>query len=220
MTGPGSSAWLSLIWRDVRLAWTGGGLWLPIVFYLAVATLFPFVVGPDKALLARTGGGVLWIAALLASLLPIERLILPDRQSGVLDQLALRGWSDEWLALTKITGHIAGFGLPLLLATPVALVLMGVPDGKMGILFWGLALAMPALAGLGVTISALTAGLTGAAALGGLLLVPLSVPLLIFGAGTLGENPGSAMQLLAATSIAMTALSPFAAGAALRAARD
>ncbi len=213
------SAFLSLIWREVRLAWTGGGLWLPIIFYLAVATLFPFVVGPDKALLARTGGGVLWIAALLASLLPIERLILPDRQAGVLDQLALRGWSDEWLACAKIAGHIAGFGLPLLLATPIALVLMGVPDAQMGTLFWGLAIALPALAGLGVTIAALTAGLSGAAALGGLLMVPLAIPLMIFGAGTLGDNPGNALQLLGATSLALTALSPFTAGAALRAAR-
>ncbi len=208
-----------LVWRDVRLAWTGGGIWLPVVFYLAVATLFPFVVGPDKALLARTGGGILWIAALLASLLPIERLILPDRQAGVLDQLALRGWSDESLAVAKIVGHILGFGLPLLLATPVALVLMGVPDTQMAVMFGGLALALPALAGLGVTIAALTAGLSGAAALGGLLMVPLAVPLLIFGAGTLGDNPGNALQLLGATSLAMTALSPFAAGAALRAGR-
>jgi heme exporter protein B len=208
-----------LVWRDVRLAWTGGGIWLPVIFYLAVATLFPFVVGPDKALLARTGGGILWIAALLASLLPIERLILPDRQAGVLDQLALRGWSDESLAVAKIVGHILGFGLPLLLATPVALVLMGVPDTQMAVMFGGLALALPALAGLGVTIAALTAGLSGAAALGGLLMVPLAVPLLIFGAGTLGDNPGNALQLLAATSLAMTALSPFAAGAALRAGR-
>ena len=70
----------SLILRDIRHAWTGGGLWLPVVFYLAVATLFPFAVGPDHALLARTGGGILWIAALLSSLLPIERLILPDME--------------------------------------------------------------------------------------------------------------------------------------------
>lgn len=213
------SGFFQIVWRDMRLAWTGGGLWLPVVFFLAVATLFPFVVGPDKALLARTGGGVLWVAALLASLLPIERLILPDRQAGVLDQLGLRGWSDEGLAAAKIAGHIAGFGLPLLLATPVALVLMGVPDAQMATLFWGLALAMPALAGLGVTIAALTAGLSGAAALGGLLLVPLAIPLLIFGAGTLGDHASNALQLLGATSLAMTALSPFAAGAALRAGR-
>jgi heme exporter protein B len=210
----------SIIWREVRLAWTGGGLWLPIVFYLAVATLFPFVTGPDKALLARVGGSILWIAALLASLLPIERLVLPDRQSGVLDQLHLRGWADEWVAAAKIAGHIVGFGIPLLLATPIAIALLGVPDDKAGTLLLGLALALPALAGLGVTIAALTAGLNGASALGGLLLVPLAIPILIFGAGTLDENPGSALQLLAATSLAMTALAPFAAGAALRAGRE
>jgi heme exporter protein B len=210
----------SIIWREVRLAWTGGGLWLPIVFYLAVATLFPFVTGPDKALLSRVGGSILWIAALLASLLPIERLVLPDRQSGVLDQLHLRGWADEWVAAAKIAGHIVGFGIPLLLATPIAIALLGVPDDKAGTLLLGLALALPALAGLGVTIAALTAGLNGASALGGLLLVPLAIPILIFGAGTLDENPGSALQLLAATSLAMTALAPFAAGAALRAGRE
>jgi heme exporter protein B len=210
----------SIIWREVRLAWTGGGLWLPIVFYLAVATLFPFVTGPDKALLSRVGGSILWIAALLASLLPIERLVLPDRQSGVLDQLHLRGWADEWVAAAKIAGHIVGFGIPLLLATPIAIALLGVPDDKAGTLLLGLALALPALAGLGVTIAALTAGLHGASALGGLLLVPLAIPILIFGAGTLDENPGSALQLLAATSLAITALAPFAAGAALRAGRE
>jgi heme exporter protein B len=157
---------------------------------------------------------------LLASLLPIERLVLPDRQSGVLDQLHLRGWADEWVAAAKIAGHIIGFGIPLLLATPIAIALLGVPDDKAGTLLLGLALALPALAGLGVTIAALTAGLHGASALGGLLLVPLAIPILIFGAGTLDANPGSALQLLAATSLAMTVLAPFAAGAALRAGRE
>ena len=203
----------------MRIAWTGGGLWLPVIFYLAVATLFPFVTGPDKALLARTGGGILWIAALLATLLPIERLILPDRQSGVLDQLAVRGWSEELIAAAKIAGHIIAFALPLLLATVVASALIGLPEDQLRTLLVGLALALPALAGLSVTIAALTAGLSGASALGGLLLVPLAIPILIFGAGTLSESPGNAMQLLAATSLAIAALSPFAAGAALSAAR-
>ncbi|MGL5840018.1 MAG: heme exporter protein CcmB [Sphingorhabdus sp.] len=210
----------AIAWREVRLAWTGGGLWLPIIFYLAVATLFPFAVGPDKALMTRVGGSILWIAALLASLLPIERLVLPDRQAGVLDQLHLRGWADEWTAAAKIAGHIGGFGVPLLMATPIAIVLLGVPDDKVWTLLIGLAFALPALAGLGVTIAALTAGLNGASALGGLLLVPLTIPILIFGAGTLDDNPGNALQLLAATSLAITALTPCAAGAALRAARD
>jgi heme exporter protein B len=210
---------LSLIARELRIAWTGGGLWLPVIFYLAVATLFPFVTGPDKALLARTGGGILWIAALLSSLLPIERLILPDREAGILDQLAVRGWTDEMVATVKIVGHIAAFGLPLLLASVIASALIGLPEGQLGTLLLGLALALPALAGLGVIIAALTAGLHGASALGGLLLVPMAIPLLIFGAGTIGEDPGNAMQLLAATSLAMLAISPFAAGAALRSAR-
>jgi heme exporter protein B len=209
----------SLVLREVRLAWTGGGLWLPIIFYLAVATLFPFVTGPDKALLGRTGGGILWIAALLATLLPIERLVLPDRQSGVLDQLALRGWSDEMLAAAKIAGQLIAFALPLLLSTIVASALIGLPEDRLVTLLLGLALALPALSGLSVTIAALTAGLNGASALGGLLLIPLAVPILIFGAGTLAESPGNAMQLLAATSLAIAALSPFAAGAALRAGR-
>jgi heme exporter protein B len=209
----------SLVAREIRLAWTGGGLWLPVIFYLAVATLFPFVTGPDKALLARTGGGILWIAALLATLLPIERLILPDRQSGVLDQLALRGWSDELVATAKIVGQYFAFALPLLLATVVASALIGLPEAKLMTLLIGLAIALPALSGLSVTIAALTAGLNGASALGGLLLVPIAIPLLIFGAGSLSESPGNAMQLLAATSLAIAALSPFAAGAALRAGR-
>ena len=212
-------AFASLVAREVRLAWTGGGLWLPVVFYLAVATLFPFVTGPDKALLARTGGGILWIAALLATLLPIERLILPDRQTGVLDQLSIRGWSDELVATAKITGQLFAFALPLLLATVVASALIGLPEAKLMTLMLGLALALPALSGLSVTIAALIAGLNGASALGGLLLVPIAIPLLIFGAGTLSDSPGNAMQLLAATSLAIAALSPFAAGAALRAGR-
>jgi heme exporter protein B len=161
----------------------------------------------------------LWIAALLATLLPIERLILPDRQAGILDQLALRGWSDELVATAKIIGQIFAFALPLLLATVVGSALIGVPEAQLGTLLLGLALALPALSGLSVTIAALTAGLSGASALGGLLLVPITIPLLIFGAGTLSENPGNAMQLLAATALAITALSPFAAGAALRAGR-
>jgi heme exporter protein B len=210
---------LRLVSREVRQSLIGGGIWLPVIFYLAVATLFPFVTGPDKALLARTGGGILWVAALLASLLPIERLVLPDREAGILDQLTIRGWSDEVVASAKILAQVIAFGVPLLFASVVASVLIGLPDGKLPTLLLGLALAIPALAGLGVTIAALTAGLHGASALGGLLLVPLAVPILIFGAGTLDATPGNAMQLLAATSLAMLAITPITAGAALRAAR-
>ena len=86
---------MALIARELRQALTGGAAALPVVFFLLVATLFPFAVGPDGPLLARTGGGALWMAALLAALLPVDRLVAPDQASGVLDQLALRGISEE-----------------------------------------------------------------------------------------------------------------------------
>ena len=98
---------LTLIARDTGFAYRSGGAWLPLAFLLMVATLFPFAVGPDTALLARTGGGVIWIAALLAALLPIDRLILPDRDSGLLDQLVLRGMSDELIAIARASGVMA-----------------------------------------------------------------------------------------------------------------
>src|SRR3546814_4845827 len=91
MSGP----LLKIIARDTSFAYRSGGAWLPVAFLLMVATLFPFAVGTDTALLQRTGGGVIWIEGLLAALLPIDRLIMPDSDSGVLDQLALRGMADE-----------------------------------------------------------------------------------------------------------------------------
>ena len=115
---------LALIARDVRLAYDRGGVALPIVFFLLVATLYPFGVGPDGPLLAKTGGGVLWIAALLAALLPIDRLVAPDMDQGVLDQLAIRGITDESVALAKFAGHWLGFGPPLMLAAIPASALL------------------------------------------------------------------------------------------------
>jgi len=209
-----------LVEREVRNAWSGGNLWMPIIFFVSIAVLYPFAVGPDAKLLMVTGGGVLWIAALLAALLPIERLILPDRENGFLDQLIVRGYSDEWIALAKIIGHWFAFGPPLIMASLIAAALIGQNDDRMGIILLGLLIGTPALAGLGVTISALTAGLNGAAAIGGLLLIPLAIPVLIFGAASTSPDPGSSLQLLAAASLAITALSPFAAGAALRALRE
>ncbi len=209
-----------LIEREVRIAWNGGNLWMPIIFFISIAILYPFAVGPDAKILAITGGGVLWIAALLAALLPMERLILPDRENGFLDQLTVRGYSDEWIALAKIIGHWCAFGPPLVIASIFAAILIGQGDDKIGLIIMGLLIGTPALAGLGVTISALTAGLNGAAAIGGLLLLPLAIPILIFGAATTSPDPGSALQLLAAASLAMTVISPFAAGAALRALRE
>ena len=114
----------ALIAREVRRA-AAGAAWLPAIFFLLIATLVPFAVGPDARLLARIGGGILWIAALTAALLPIERLVEPDRADGVLDQLALSGIAEEAIGAAKIVGHWLTFGPLLLLAAVPGSFLLG-----------------------------------------------------------------------------------------------
>lgn len=212
--------WAALIRRDLAREWSSGAWWLPVAFFLLVATLYPFAVGPDSALLARTGAGVLWIAALLAALLPIERLFAPDSASGTLDQLALRGISDEGIAAAKALAHMVGFGVPLLLATLPAAALLGLSGETLARLAIGLAIGIPGLASLSVMIAGVTLGGQRSGALGGLLMLPLAVPILIFGAGSIQPVGGSAMLFLGAASLLLVAITPFAAGAALRAARE
>ena len=210
-----------LILRELRLALAGGAAALPLVFFLLVATLFPFAVGPDAPLLARTGGGALWTAALLAALLPIDRLVEPDRAAGVLDQLHLKGYGEETVAFAKLIGHWLSFGPPLMLAAIPASALLKMPAETLARLELGLLIGTPGLAALGLGVAALTAGLRRSGALAGLLLLPLAVPLLIFGAGYLERgNESGALQLLGAVSLLLVAGAPFAAGAAIRAGRD
>ena len=206
----------ALIGREVRRGLSGAA-WLPIAFFLLVAALVPFAVGPDGNLLGRIGGGALWIAALTAALLPIERLVEPDRADGVLDQLAIRGVAEETIAAGKIIGHWLGFGPLLLLATAPAAVLLGMDSAALGRALVALAIGTPGLAALAVAVAALTAGLPRAGALAGLLMLPLAVPLLIFGAAAAGGGDGFALE--AAVSLLLVAGAPFVAGAAIRAAR-
>lgn len=214
------TGWLALVRRDLAREWRSGHYALPIVFFLLVATLFPFSVGPEAQLLARTGGGILWVGALLAALLPIDRLFAPDRDTGVLDQLVLRGLADESIAAAKLFAHAIGFGLPLLLATLPAAALLNLDNATVQRLVLSLAIAAPALAGLSVTIAAIMLGSRSTSALGGLLMLPLAVPVLIFGAGSLDPAGRGALLYLAAASLLLAAITPFAAGAALRAARE
>jgi len=200
-----------LIRRDVRRALTGTA-WLPIAFFLLVAALVPFAVGPDATLLARIAAGALWIAALTAALLPIERLIEPDRADGVLDQLALQGLADESIALAKIVAHWLTFGPLLLLAALPASALLAMNGQSLGRSIIALAIGTPGLAGLAVAVAAVTAGLPRAGSLAGLLLLPLAVPLLIFAVG-------NALLLEAAVSLLLTAGAPFVAGASIRSSR-
>ncbi|MFN3946267.1 MAG: heme exporter protein CcmB [Allosphingosinicella sp.] len=212
---------IALALRELRLGLQGGAAALPVIFFLLVATLFPFAVGPDAPLLARTGGGALWMAALLAALLPVERLIEPDRASGVLDQLAVRGMSEEAVAAAKLAGHWLAFGPPLMIAALPAAALMKLPPEMLLRLEIGLLAGTPGLAALSLLTAALTAGLRRGGALAGLLMLPLAVPILIFGAGLIARgNETGALQLLAAVSLLYLAAAPFAAGAAIRAGRE
>jgi heme exporter protein B len=208
----------ALIGRELRRGFSGPA-WLPASFFLLVATLVPFAIGPDAKLLARVGGGALWIAALTAALLPIERLVEPDRADGVLDQLFIHGMADESVAAAKIVGHWLAFG-PLLLASAlVGALLLRLPPGQLPSLLVALAVGSLGLAGLAVAIAALTAGLPRAGALAGLLLLPLAIPLMIFGAASTGDSGSGALLLECAIALLLVAGAPFVAGAAIRASR-
>jgi heme exporter protein B len=209
---------IRLIGRDLRRT-LGGSALLPILFFLLVAALVPFAVGPDAKLLARVGPGLMWVAALAAALLPIERLVEPDRAAGVIDQLGIRGLRMEEVALAKIVAHWLSFGPPLLIAAIPASVLLGMPPEALWRTIVTLAVGTPALAALAVAVASLTAGLRQSSALGGLLLLPLAIPLLIFAASAAGDPRAGALQLEAAVSLFLVAGSPFVAGAALRASR-
>jgi len=212
----------SLLRRDLGLLLLGGrrgGTVLPLLFFLAVAMLFPFAIGPDAPLLARTGGGVIWVAALLAAILPLDRLVEPDLELGFFDQWALRGIAEEWIVAVRIVAHWLSFGPPLMLASLPAAALLGLNGETLRIVELGLLAGTPGLAALGVIVAALTAGLRGGTALAGLLVIPLAVPLLIFGAGSLATGGESGLALTGAVSLVLLAIAPFAAGAAIRSAR-
>ena len=208
----------ALIGREIRRS-LAGAAWLPIAFFLLVAAIVPFAVGPDAKLLARIGGGALWIAALTAALLPIERLVEPDRADGVLDQLSLGGTSEEGIAFAKIAGHWLTFGPLLLLAAIPASVLVGLDGPALLRAIIALAIGTPALAALAVTVAALTAGLPRAGSLAGILLMPLAIPLVIFGAAATGVGQEGALKLEAAVALLTLAGAPFVTAAAIRAAR-
>jgi heme exporter protein B len=213
------NALAAIMLRELRRSWTSGGLLLPVAFFLLVAILFPFGIGPDTRLLARVGGGVIWAAALLAALLPVERLVAPDAESGMLDQFAVRGFSDTAVAAAKMAGHWLGFAPALLAATVIAAALLHLDSAALVQVLIALAIGTPGLAALGVATAALVAGLRGAGALAGLVMLPFAVPVLIFGAGSLGGD-AAALKLLGAVSLVLVAGCPVVAGAAIRMGRS
>jgi len=207
-----------LVAREVRRGLSGPA-WLPAAFFLLIATLVPFAVGPDLEVLARIGAGALWIAALTAALLPVERLVEPDRADGVLDQLFLRGVTDESVAAAKIAGHWLAFGPLLLVSATLGALLLRISPEPLWDILVALGVGSFGLAALAVAVAALTAGLPRAGALAGLLLLPLAIPLLIFGAAASGDSSSGALLLESAVSLLIVAGAPFVAGAAIRASR-
>lgn len=215
------SAAFALLMRDMRLATrAGGSAALALAFFAAVAALVPLGVGADPVLLARIAGGVLWVGAVLAALLSLDRLFQTDFEDGSLDLLVLGPLSLEGVAATKIAGHWLTTGLPLTLLSPLLALLFNLPPSGTLALVVSLAIGTPAISAIG----AIGAGLTLSVRRGGLIVplivLPLLSPAVIFGAGAvIGALDGlanGAMWLLAAFSFAAVLLSPFAVAAALR----
>lgn len=207
-----------LVLRDLARALVSSA-WLPIAFFLLVVTLVPFAIGPDARTLARVGPGMVWVATLLSALLPVDRLVAPDLDDGMLDQLALKGVSEEMVAIAKTIAHWLAFAPLLLVACFPAAALLSLDGDQLNHLMVALLVGTPGLAALTVAVAALTAGLPRASALAGMMTLPLAVPLMIFGVGASGASPMGALQLEAAVSLILVAGGPFVAGAAIRASR-
>lgn len=213
---------IALLLRDLRLATrAGGGFGLGLAFFLLVAVLVPLGVGPEPALLARIAPGILWVGALLACLLSLDRIFALDFEDGSMDLLATAPIPLEGVVLVKALAHWLVTGLPLTLMSPVLGLLLNLPGPGYGWLVLSLALGTPALSLIGAFGAALTVGLKRGGLLLSLLVLPLYVPTLIYGAeavrrGAEGQGAMTALLLLAGITAGVAALLPFAAAAAIR----
>lgn len=212
----------ALLLRDLRLAVrSGGGFGLALAFFLILCTLVPFGVGPEGGQLARIAPGILWVGALLSCLLSLDRIFALDHEDGSLDLLATAPLPLEAVVAVKAVAHWLVTGLPLALCAPVLGVLLHLPGPAYGWLVGSLLLGAPALSMLGAFGAAVTVGLRRGGLLLSLLVLPLYMPTLIFGAETVrrgaqGLDAVTPMVFLAAITLAVLALVPFAAAAALR----
>jgi heme exporter protein B len=213
---------IALLLRDLRLALrAGGGFGLGLAFFLILTVLVPFSVGPQSALLSTIAPGILWLGALLACLLSLDRLLALDFEDGTLDVLATAPLPLEAALAVKALAHWITTGLPLVLAAPLLGVLLNLPPQGFGWLVISLLLGTPALSIIGTFGAALTVGIKRGGLLLSLLVLPLYVPTLIFGAeaarrGAVGMDVETPLLLLAGISLGSIALLPFAAAAALR----
>jgi heme exporter protein B len=213
---------LLLFERDLRLAlrrWEH--MADPLVFFLMVTTLFPLALGPETSQLRDVAPGVLWVAALLSSLLATDTLLKSDAQDGTLEQYVLSGQPLTLLLAAKIAAHWLLTGLPLVLVSPLVAAALGVPASALSTIALGLAFGTLTLSLLGAIGAALTVGLRRGSLLLSLLILPLAMPLLIFGARSaelaiVGENASAPLYLLASVLVLTITLAPLTAAAAVR----
>ncbi|MEM1079818.1 MAG: heme exporter protein CcmB [Pseudomonadota bacterium] len=212
----------ALLLRDLALAVkAGGGFGLSLAFFLIVTVLIPFGVGPDTGILSEVASGVLWVGALLACLLSLDRIFQLDFEDGSLDLLVTAPLPLEGLVAVKAFAHWLTTGLPLTLMAPVLAVLLNLDPAGFPWLVVSLALGTPALSMIGTFGAALTVGLKRGGLLLSLLVLPLYVPTLIFGAETVrravdGFDTTTPLLMLAGITLGTIALLPFAAAAAIR----
>ncbi|MEN3951942.1 heme exporter protein CcmB [Iodidimonas sp. SYSU 1G8] len=212
------SGFFAIVRRDLLIARRqGGGSLLAVGFFVIVAALFPFAIGADPMALRRVAPGVIWVAALLATLLSLDRLFQADFEDGSLDILALSPQPLFVTVLAKVLAHWLVVGLPLVIASPLLGVLLNLPPAAFPDLLLAVLIGTPALSLIGAIGAALTAGIRRGGVLVPLLVLPLYIPTLIFGVAASGaESGGEALMLLGAVSLVSLVLAPVAAAAALR----
>jgi len=213
--------------RDLRIAFrAGGGAGIGVMFFLAMITIVPFAVGPDLPLLARIGPALLWIGALLATLLGLDRIFSGDHDDGTLDLLLLSPVPLELIAAAKGAAHWVATGLPLVVAAPLLGLLLGVEPKILGAVTLTLLMGTPALTFLGLVGAALAVALPRGGLLVAVLILPLTVPVLIFGVAASAAAGGglvpfeTPLKLVAALSLVTLVVGPVAAAAAIRQIRD
>ncbi len=192
-----------------------------LFFFVIVSSLFPLGIGPEPALLRKIAPGVLWVGALLATMLGLQRMFAADHADGTLEQMALSPTPLVWLVVGKIAAHWLVSGLPLVLIAPVLGLQFDLDAGALGVLVLALLLGTPLLSLIGAIGAALTLGVRGGGVLLSLLVLPLYVPALVFGAGAVeahvsGLGAGGHLSLLAALLVLATFFAPWATTAALR----
>ena len=207
---------LALLRRDLALAGRQGGeSGLALLFFVLGAALFPLGLGPEPGILAGVGSGLLWVIALLAVLLSLERLFRADWEDGTLDLLAARPEPLAAVVLAKCAAHWLATGLPMAVIAPLLGSMLAVPGERLGLLALSFLAGTPALTLVGAAGAALTLGARLGGVLTAILVLPLYIPVLIFGAAA-AEGREGALALLAAMSLGALALAPAAAAAALR----